>query len=232
MYKFLTKIISLSICFVLKKTKLYRSFSQEGEDLIIQRILKDNNIKFKDLFYLDIGAGHPLKYSNTFYFYIRGSKGISVDAFEKSISLHRIFRPNDISYNLLLGYNDEINNYYRYKQSELNTMNQNRVKKLESYNIFPTEIKKIKKTNIKNFFDITIGKDLEKINFLNIDIEEGEVELLKKINWNIFKPKLICIEIILDNFEDIYEHESYKILKSNGYKICSKLLNSAIFIKD
>ena len=68
MYKFLSKIVSSFVCFVLKKTKLIRSFSQEGEDLIIQRILKEKNIKFKNLFYLDIGAGHPIKYSNTFYF--------------------------------------------------------------------------------------------------------------------------------------------------------------------
>ena len=70
MHKFLIKVFSLTVCFFLKKTKLIRSFSQEGEDLIIQRILKENNIKFIDLFYFDIGAGHPVKYSNTFYFYM------------------------------------------------------------------------------------------------------------------------------------------------------------------
>ena len=62
MSKFIFKVIRPFIFFLFTKLKFYRSFSQEGEDLIIDRILKTNNMKYKDLFYLDIGAGHPIKY--------------------------------------------------------------------------------------------------------------------------------------------------------------------------
>ena len=57
-----------------------RSFSQEGEDLIISRIFNFHKMKSKDIFYLDIGAGHPIRYSNTLFFYYQNARGITVDA--------------------------------------------------------------------------------------------------------------------------------------------------------
>ena len=39
-----------------------RSFSQEGEDQILERLLDSNS----NGFYVDIGAHHPIKFSNTY----------------------------------------------------------------------------------------------------------------------------------------------------------------------
>ena len=69
-------------------------------------------------------------------------------------------------------------------------------------------------------------------NFLNIDIEGGELELIKLIDWNIFMPNIICIEIIVNNFNEIFKSEIYKIISSKDYKLFSKLYNSVIFVKD
>lgn len=231
MYKFLSKIVSSFVCFVLKKTKLIRSFSQEGEDLIIQRILKEKNIKFKNLFYLDIGAGHPIKYSNTFYFYISGSKGISIDAFTKNVSLHKFFRPNDNVLNLLVGENRESVNYFMFRESELNTTSLNRVKFLQEKKINYYKVKKIKQETISSIFQRFTKKEIKKINFFNIDIEGSESKILKQINWKIFQPKIICAEIISKNFKDIYKDQVYQILEENGYVLYSKLVNSVIFLK-
>ena len=66
MLKLINKIIFL-LSKVFFNLKIIRSFSQEGEDLIIDRIFKSNKIKYKNIFYLDIGAGHPIRYSNTLF---------------------------------------------------------------------------------------------------------------------------------------------------------------------
>ena len=44
------------------------SFSQEGEDIILNNILNDK----KSGFYIDIGAHHPVRFSNTYLFYLKG----------------------------------------------------------------------------------------------------------------------------------------------------------------
>jgi hypothetical protein len=82
------------------------------------------------------------------------------------------------------------------------------------------------------FFSKIIPRDIKKINFFNIDIEGSEIKVLKKINWKIFKPEIICSEIILKNFKDIYEDKVYQILKNNGYILYSKLVNSVIFVRN
>ena len=52
------------------------SYSQEGEDLILERFFEGKEIGF----FVDIGAHHPMRFSNTYIFYLKGWRGINVDA--------------------------------------------------------------------------------------------------------------------------------------------------------
>ena len=233
--KFLQKIYYKIIFLLTKfffKIRIMRSFSQEGEDLIISRILNFNKIKSKNIFYLDIGAGHPIRYSNTLLFYHQNAKGISVDANYENIYLHKFLRPNDLSFNLLLGNSNEVVEYCKFKQPELNTTSQSKVKELAKQNIFPFTREKIIQKKFDDFLKHELKDSLGKINFLNIDIEGGELELIKLIDWNKFRPNIICIEIISNNFDEIFESEIYKLILLQEYKLFSKLYNSVIFTKD
>jgi hypothetical protein len=69
------------------------SYSQFGEDLLAQEIL---GYERRDIFYLDIGAFHPISKSNTYIFYKRGGRGICVEPNPKARALWRQFRPRDI----------------------------------------------------------------------------------------------------------------------------------------
>ena len=68
---FLKKILPNSILdFFSINLNLFRneSFSQEGEDLILKRLF--DHLKPNDKgFYIDIGAHHPVRFSNTYLFY-------------------------------------------------------------------------------------------------------------------------------------------------------------------
>lgn len=230
MLRFFNKIIFL-LSKIFFNLKIMRSFSQEGEDLIIDRIFKTNKIKSKNVFYLDIGAGHPIKYSNTLYFYFKEAKGITVDANYENFFLQKYLRPKDFSFNFLLGSSNKLVEFYKFKQPELNTISQNKLKELARHNIFPLNKKKIDQKSLNDFFNIEIKSNLSKINFLNIDIEGGELELIKAIDWTKIRPNIICIEIIADNFSEILESEIYKIITSQNYSLFSKLYNSVIFVK-
>ena len=52
-----------------------RSYSQEGEDMILRRIFGDKRLGF----YVDVGAHDPRRFSNTYYFYKRGWRGINIE---------------------------------------------------------------------------------------------------------------------------------------------------------
>ena len=74
----------------------------------------------------------------------------------------------------------------------------------------------------------------KKIDFLNIDIEGNEINALKTLNFEIYRPKLICVEI--HNFTsnrlkkvNFKDHSIYKFLKQKGYKHIWKNEFSFIF---
>src|SRR5690242_15209281 len=79
------------------------SYSQCGEDAIIDYIFRLRGIHQPS--YIDIGANHPFSLSNTAMFYVKGCRGINIDANPELISLFEEYRPQDI--NLNVGISDE-----------------------------------------------------------------------------------------------------------------------------
>ena len=55
----------------------------------------------------------------------------------------------------------------------------------------------------------------KKIDFLNIDIEGNDFEALSSINFDTYKPRIICIEI---DEENILDSNIYKYLINLNYK--------------
>src|SRR5690554_5496726 len=78
------------------------NYSQEGEDQVLKRIFENQNSGF----YVDIGAYHPFKYSNTMHFYRQGWRGINIDASKNSMVEFNKHRPKDI--NIELAVSDQI----------------------------------------------------------------------------------------------------------------------------
>ena len=64
------------------------SYSQEGEDLVLRKIFKKQDKGF----YVDVGAHHPKRFSNTFLLYKKGWNGINIDATPGSMKLFNKFR--------------------------------------------------------------------------------------------------------------------------------------------
>ncbi len=93
-----------------------KSYSQEGEDLILNRILSEK----KGRFYIDVGAHHPMRFSNTFFFYKRGWRGINIEARPGSKKLFDKVRPRDINVEVPISSEDKILKYYMFNEPALN----------------------------------------------------------------------------------------------------------------
>jgi hypothetical protein len=102
-----------------------RSFSQEGEDLILNRFL-NNQIKG---FYVDIGAHHPVRFSNTNLFYKRDWRGVNIDAMPGSMKLFSLFRRHDTNIECGVAAKSSFLTYYRFNESALNTFDANEDRK-------------------------------------------------------------------------------------------------------
>jgi len=83
----------------LLKGQLKGHTGQWAEDTIVRKLFLRSK---KQGVYVDLGAYHPFIHSNTAYLYLKGWKGINVDANKHSIPLFDKARPNDINLNLAL----------------------------------------------------------------------------------------------------------------------------------
>lgn len=194
------------------------SFSQGGgDDIQLKKLIKQTTPGV----YVDIGCWHPVKASNTYYFYLRGWKGICIDPNPELKLLFNKLRPKDNFINCAIGPSSEGLNYYQLNNnySTMNTLNFDFIKKhnLES------EIKDVLKIpvyNLKDVLEKNIVKN-DRIDFFDIDVEGFDLEVLKSNDWNKYRPKVILVETDLSIQKDI-NSENVEYLKSVGYRLIAK----------
>ena len=195
--------------FINKKT-----YSMNGEDLFIENFFKN-----KKGLYVDVGAYHPLELNNTYLLHKRKWKGVNIDINPLSIDYFNFLRPNDINLNLgVAKKNSSKMMYFQKNKSPLNTLNLSHAKKIFS-NKFKQ--KRIKTKTLTTILDKTKFKGKE-IDFLNIDTEGNDLEVLQSLDFKKYIPKLICVELI-DHFnpdqKKIKKHKIYKFLINKKYKL-------------
>ena len=84
------------------------SYSRSGEDLLLDDIFKQKSSGL----YVDVGAFHPVNYSNTFKFYLKGWTGINIDPNKEIMDLFKKTRPRDINLNIAVSENTGTRDYY------------------------------------------------------------------------------------------------------------------------
>ncbi len=171
-----------------------KTYAMEGEDLEIIKILKN----IQNGFYVDAGGYHPLDRNNTYLLYKKNWRGINIDLSEFSIDLFNFARPEDININVAVeNKDDKVTFFYQKKLSQLTTIKKNIANQRMQGEIKEKEIKSEKLTTIINN---TKYKN-RKIDFLNIDLEGADFEALKSLDFDIYRPKLVCVEIYDENIE-------------------------------
>ena len=130
-----------------------KSYSQEGEDLVLSRIL--GSLKLTTGFFVDIGAHHPARFSNTYYFYRRGWRGINVDALPETKKMFQRLRPRDITIECGVGSQEGLLKYFAFNEPALNTFSEQEAKKKDRppYHIIDTI--QIPVVTLKKFLMIT-----------------------------------------------------------------------------
>lgn len=179
------------------KSKVHQgkiSYAQSGEDLIIDFIFK--YVLGKQQFtYFDIGAHHSVYLSNTAIFYKSGMKGLSV---EPDPFLHEEInkaRKNEITLNMGVGFNKDETltqnlQFYIMNVRTLNTFSKAEAERMQSSGHYKiTEVKEIPVVHIHALFKKYFVPD-----FLSIDVEGIDFEILTSIDLETYRPKVICIE--------------------------------------
>ena len=196
--------------------KMNVSFSVSGEDVLLNQLLKKNlNL---DNLYVDIGCHDPIINSNSYYFYLRGWKGICIDPNPIFINSFLKHRPNDTFINCGISDKNEKLDYFMHsnEHSDLNTFNPKNVKSKYFYKKISLRLNTLEKT-----LDKILKKKQNRIGFMSIDVEGYDLKVLKSNDWDRYRPSVVVVEFN-GNMLDVYKSPIYEYLNDLSYEPVSK----------
>jgi FkbM family methyltransferase len=202
------------------------SYSQEGEDLILERIFagKANG------FFVDIGAHHPKRFSNTYKFYLKGWRGINVDPMPGSMVPFNEIRPEDI--NLEIGVSNEEGEleFFIFNEPALNTFNKAEADKKNNFKGYHIERTQPIKTYLLKDILAKYLPQGKQIDFMTIDVEGNDMLVLSSNDWGVYRPKYLLVEELEADISKIIESGEISVfLKSKDYSLVSRTFNTSIY---
>ena len=205
----------------IRNYKFLFNSSQFGEEKFLNNYF---DINYKGNF-VDLGCFHPTKHNNTLELYKKGWRGINVDLNPLTIDLFNFYRPKDTNINCAVSNKEGFKFYYTNGElSPLNTLEKNHLSFLnKNFNINKHDFKQ-KKIKTKTLSNILKKNKFYYIDFLNIDVEGHEIKIIKNFNFNLYKIKIICLEVINHNKMSVnINKEIQKILKKNQFILIKKI---------
>lgn len=233
--KFLKKIIKESafcqrianICDVNPHAMQY--YGQNGEDIFVTNFFE----KHHKGVYVDIGAHHPIRFSNTYLLYLAGWRGINIDPLPGSMSIFKKERPDDVNLEVCISEHSEDVRYFSFEEPAYNTLSEDRANEVitKGYS---------KLHSVINVSSETLSSILKKhipaqsnIDLMTIDVETMELSVLRTNDWDIFLPTLIILESLVSKNCSVFEVKNdpaIAFLIEKGYSVVGKSLNAVYLV--
>ena len=205
----------------------HKSYSQEGEDMILRRIFENN----KNGFYVDVGAYHPKLFSNTYFFYKKGWRGINIEPNPESIQLFNAQRYMDINLSVGVSNIPSERIYYMFNEPALNTFEENIAKMSSRSGEQYYQIGKIpvKVRRLETILEENLPKD-QNIDFISIDVEGHELNVIQSNDWEKFRPKCLLVEVLESNIQSIMQSQLHGCMTAANYTLYAKTANTIFYM--
>ena len=203
------------------------SYSQEGEDMVIRGFYEGRK-NYKG-FYVDVGAHHPYRFSNTNYFYKKGWRGINIEPSPEAMKWFKWFRSKDVNLNIGISESPQELRYYCFNEPALNGFSKEVSERRDGLNAKYHLLKTIPVPTLP--LSDVLDKHLppgKKIDFLSVDAEGFDLIVLKSNNWEKYRPSFVLVEEELA-FLDLAESEIVQLMISKGYELRAKTIRTLFF---
>jgi FkbM family methyltransferase len=201
-----------------------KSYSQEGEDMILRYLFASK----MDGFYVDVGAHHPTRFSNTYFFYKRGWSGLNIDATPGSMKIFRKWRPRDINVEVAIGKEHAIRRLFEFNDPALNSLNEElSAMRNTGQSYIMREQRLVTRTLADVLTDHFPGG--RHVDFMSVDVEGMDLDVLQSNDWNLFRPSFVLVECLGADIQRIDEIPIYQFLIGLGYELFAKTVGTFIF---
>jgi hypothetical protein len=203
------------------------SYSQEGEDLVLDRFFGFRGPGF----YVDVGAHHPHRFSNTHMFYRRGWRSINIDAMPGSMEMFRRMRPRDINLEIGVGGESSVAKFFAFNERALNTFDEAMAR---SYTQPEWRIEQVIDVRVEPLANIlaTNVPDGTDIDFFTVDVEGRDLTVLQSNDWSRFRPRVVLVECLGKGLAGLQESDTARYLMSMGYAPFAKTVNTFFFVRE
>lgn len=205
-----------------------KTYSQEGEDMILRRLFDG----VTNGFYIDVGAHHPKRFSNTYFLYRRGWRGINIEPNPEMIPLFNRYRPRDT--NVCLGVSDEAGEltYFLFNEPALNSFDASLTAARQTnpeYHLIDTKRVRVERLETILSKNIQQGEDID---LMTVDVEGHDLNVLRSNDWKRFRPKCLLVEILNSSISDVLESLTHAYMIANEYVLFAKTVHTVFYLDD
>ena len=201
-----------------------KSWSQEGEDRLLWRYFDHRT----NGFYVDVGAHHPYRFSNTCLLYKAGWRGINIDAMPGSMAKFHKHRAEDI--NLEVGVSETAGSakFHIFNEPALNTFD---AKVAEEHTRGDWRVEKIVEVPLRPLAEILDEHcPTGIVDLLTVDAEGHDLSVLRSNDWNRFRPKVVLAESLGRTMDDLATDPCAQFMASLGYVVFGKAVNTVMYV--
>jgi FkbM family methyltransferase len=202
-----------------------RAYSQEGEDLVLARYFYG----VTNGFFVDVGAHHPFRFSNTYLLYRLGWRGVNIDAMPGSMRPFKRYRPRDVNLEMGVGSVPGSATYYTFNEPALNTFDAALAKQRCAPPYYLTGEITLPVRPLADILSDAVPAG-QSIDVLTVDVEGRDLDVLKSNDWTRFRPTMVLAETLGRSLLDLHSEPVAAYLSSLGYAIAAKTLNTAFLL--
>jgi FkbM family methyltransferase len=204
-------------------------FGQYAEDALFFVVFRPN----KRGFYVDVGAYDPIASSNTYKLYLKGWRGITVEPNPNAAASFRSVRPRDIHFTEGAASTAKELAWHEYSYASMNTLSPERVEHLRKHGAIGDSKHIVRCRPLQEMIDESAEE--RQVDFLSVDCEGMDHEVLASIDYRKTRPTVILVEDLegFHAFRDQYQASSIsQFMRTNGYLPIAQALYSTLYIAE
>jgi FkbM family methyltransferase len=204
-----------------------KSYSQEGEDMVLRRLLERRT---GPGFYVDVGAHHPRRFSNTYYFYKRGWRGVNIDA---TPGVKRLFdreRPRDTTVEAAISRDGRELTLRVYPDGALNSLSTDAADAPAAAHAGVVAVREVK-LSTRRLVDV-LREHVpagQSIDYMSVDVEGMDLEVLEGGDWDAYRPRFVLVECFGARLSEVDASPVGAFMRARGYEVFAKCVHTFIF---
>ncbi len=205
------------------------TFAQFGEDIMMMPFFESRGL-LKDGFFVDVGAHHPFRMSNTaIYYNCFGWRGINVEANPNVIDEFKKYRDRDININAAVSDDSSEIAFHIFNHPAASTADELMLQQmLKNPAIEIAETVRLCPVTLASILDAHLPA-AQQIRLLSVDVEGYDLRCLRSNNWSKYRPTFILIEDHSFKFDEGGTGGTHAFLAERSYELVSRCVVSNLY---